>query len=173
MSDQPWFRWRWFVLGAVLGTAGIGFVLSRLAALVPADPAWPALVLVLLCLLPAVADLRGRKEFTFPARQTYSGAVRTSGVPVGLTIWGFDLALGFTTYRSTRAYWVGITLLAVSHPMWWAFIGTAGYSSALLASIHRKFSAHFSKSTILAHRRRLGLLALLAVLVLTGGLAVG
>ena len=173
MSDQPWFSWRWFVLGAVLGTAGIGFVLSRLAALVHANPAWLSLALVLLCVLPAVADLAGRQEFTFPARQTYSGAVRTSGVPAGLLVWGFDLALGFTTYRSTRAYWVGITLLSVSYPAWWAFIGTAGYSTALLASIYRKFSAHFSASTVLAHRRRLGLVVLLAVLALTGGMALG
>ena len=161
------------MLGAVLGTASVGFALSRLAMLVQANPAWLSLVLVLLCVLPAAADLAGRKEFTFPARQTYSGAVRTSGVPAGLTVWGFDLALGFSTYRGTRSYWVGITLLSGCAPDLVGIIGTAGYSSALLASIHRKFSAHFSKSTILAHRRRLGLVALLAVLVLTGGIALG
>jgi hypothetical protein len=120
-------------------------------------------------LLLAVAGVVGRQGVTFPKRQTYGGAVNYSGERLGQAIWGFDLALGFSTYRTSRLYWGALILLVVGGSPVFCAAGALTYAATFLVAVRRGKHFVVREDWMIRRRRRLGILG---VVVATGLLAV-
>jgi hypothetical protein len=143
-------------VGSALGAAVTGGLLATAARAVAPPPYWLVLAAVGTLALLALADVRGRRGLTFPRRQTSADTVRWSGQRLGQAIWGFDLALGVTTYRTSRLYWGALVLLVVAGSPWFCLAGTIAYAAAFLVSLRRSSYFVVREDWMVRRRRQLG-----------------
>lgn len=158
MSGLRRFRWPWFSVGLLIGAAGTGALVAAAADLIAELPTWRVLAALSLSAILGLADIAGRCALTGPRRQTYSGAPAFAGVRAGHAIWGIDLGLGFTTYRSSRLYWSGLIMLAVGPETTFCYVGTAGYAVAFLWSIRHNRDAPPEEARMIRSRRLAGVI---------------
>jgi hypothetical protein len=172
VSGHPAFRWRWLGAGLLAGAAVTGALVVLVARLAAALPPWrlPAVLAVGICL--GAWDIAGRHAFTFPWRQTYQGATSYAGPRVGLLTQGFDVGLGFTTYRTSRLYWVGIFMLAAGPPSVACPVGPLGYVLVLLSSLRKGRDIVVPEHWINRRRRLLGLAGVVVQAVLIAVIAI-
>jgi hypothetical protein len=161
--------------GFGLGAAVSGGILAAAAGPVATLPSWIVAMALAGCAGLGLADVAGRAGLTFPRRQTFSGAVAYGGRRLGHLIWGFDVGLGFTTYRTSRVYWCALVMLVAGGSVPLCFAGTAGYAVALLVSIRRGRFTLVDEERMVRSRRRLGVvgaavaLGLMTMVVMGGG----
>jgi hypothetical protein len=172
VSGHPGFRWRWLGTGLLAGAAVTGALLVLLARLAAALPPGrlPAVLAIGTCL--GAWDIAGRRAFTFPWRQTYQGATSYAGPRAGLLAQGFDVGLGFTTYRTSRLYWAGILMLAAGAPAMACLTGPFGYVLVLLWSLRKGRDVIVPEHWINRRRRLLGLVGVVVQAMLIAVIAV-
>ncbi len=129
----------------------------RYTASIPA----PVTVAVLVAgLALSACDVFSRRGLTFPMRQTYGAALAYVGPGTAQLIWGFDIGLGFTTFRVSRAYWVGIMILVVGAPAGVGLLGAVAYSATLFVGMKRNRTIFIPEERMVRRRRGLGIVAL-------------
>jgi hypothetical protein len=157
----------------LLGSAVTGLLLYLAALYVSRLPPAFTLSALACALVFPVTDVLGRQGLTFPRRQTYGAAIAYVDPRTAYVLWGFDIGLGFTTYRVSRDYWSGLVLLAVGTPLI-CFAGTVTYAAALFAGAMSNRSIHISHDRMVSRRRRLGVSGcVLSLGVLITALAAG
>lgn len=115
-----------FTISSVLAYA----ILYGVGAVLP-DRDVPAKVLIVgvVMALLALADTGvGALRTPMWQRQTPRDAVHAWGLTRGALVWGFDLGLGFTTFRITSLTWVGFVAALLHVVPWWSGVFyAAGY----------------------------------------------
>ena len=146
-------------------TGGLLVAGMRYTASIPA----PVTVSVLVaCLAVSACDVFGRRGLTFPMRQTYGGALAYVGPGTAQLIWGFDIGLGFTTFRVSRAYWVGLMILVVGAPAGLGLLGAVAYSATLFVGVKRNRTIFVQEERMVRRSRGLGIAALAVSAVVLG-----
>lgn len=170
MSGEGSFRRTWFLAGIGVSTVVTGSLLGALGDLVYEVPVKVSLIVVPLAVAMCIADVAGTRAFTFPRRQTYSGA-RTYLPPAAAAwVWGLDIGLGISTFRTTRLYWVGCLLALGTHEPMFCLVATGTYGLSLAFRLRTRSAVIIDVAGVLGVRRRLGL-AGVAVLITVGALA--
>jgi hypothetical protein len=138
-------------------TGGLLVAGMRYAAGIPTPVTASVLVA---CLAVSACDVFGRHGLTFPLRQTYGAALAYVGPGTAQLIWGFDIGLGFTTFRVSRAYWVALMILVAGAPAGIGLLGAVAYSAALFAGVKRNRTIFVPEERLIRRRRGLGIAAL-------------
>lgn len=156
VSDQRWFRPALLVSGATLGAVTTGWLVGEFARAWTRLPTWADIGVLLGCAALGVADAVARRALSFPRRQTFSGAVGFAGPRLGHVVWGFDVGLGFTTFRTTRIYWSALMMLVLTGSRSLCFAGVFAYTAVLFWSIMTGRGQYVGEDSLVVVRRRLG-----------------
>jgi hypothetical protein len=148
-------------------------LLASMARATATLPGWGILLVLCACTAVAACDLIGRRGLTFPKRQTYSGAVPFAGLRTGQFIWGADIGLGFTTYRTSRLYWSALVMLVAGASPVLCFAGTFVYTASFFTSVstHRYFLV--AEEWMIRRRRRFGIVGVVVTITLMAVIASG
>lgn len=171
VSGQRDFRWTWLLLGLGAAAAATGGIATAVAEPATHLPRPAVLTVLAACVALGLADITGRRGLTFPRRQTWSGAAIYAGARLGQFLWGLDIGLGFTTYRTSRLYWAGLALLVLTGSPALCFAGACGYVLAFAIALRRGRYSFVGEEWMMRRRRRLGLagtVVLVALLVVVG-----
>lgn len=173
MSGHRGFRWAWLGSGLIAGAALTGMLLATVARATATLPGWAMLITLSACAAAAVSDLIGKRGLTFPKRQTYSGAVPFAGLRTGQFIWGADIGLGFTTYRTSRLYWSGLLMLVAGASPALCFAGAFAYVTSFFTSVntHRYFLV--PQELMIRRRRHFGIFGVIVTATLMAVIASG
>lgn len=169
VSRQAWFRLWTLIAGFLVGCLALASTLTALGS--GSDHLWKTssgaakIVAAGLVFAFAVADMVGNQAMTFPRRQTSSSLVTLIGDRAGPALWGLDLALGFTTFRTSRTFWSASIVLVIVAP---GFLMTAtacvAYGlSFLLTVFFRRDAGYRPVSWLLKTRKRVAAVSLIAV----------
>lgn len=172
VSGHRDYRPAWIAGGLLAGGAFTGMVLAAIARMAMWLPEWGVLAALSACLGLAAADLTGKRELTFPRRQTYSGAAAYAGPRFGQFIWGADIGLGFTTYRVSRLYWSGLVMLATAASPVLCFTGVLVYNASFFMSMSNGSRSLPTEQRTLRRRRRfavLGAAVIVSLMVVVAG----